>query len=111
MLTAAGGLFAFPELTVRGGPLVGGVEVLVSDQLPANSSLLIVADGLVGNSERFEFRKITQGDIITNDAPDSPSTASTVLRSMWQNNLAALAIERYFAFEVARTRSVASLSY
>ena len=52
MLATTGG-FAFPNLAVSGGPLLGGIEVLASDQLPANSSILIVADGLVGNSERI----------------------------------------------------------
>jgi len=110
MLVTAGG-FAFPQLTVNGGPLIGGVEVLVSDQLPANRFLLIVSDGLVGNIDPLAFRQITEGDIQLNTSPDSPSTAASVLQNMWQHGIAALAVERYLAFEVARTKAVASLSY
>lgn len=111
LMSTTGGL-AFPELDVTtGGPLAAGIEALISDQLPANRMVLIVSDGVVGNSEPFELRKITQGDIQLNTAPDNPATAATVMSSLWQNNLVALAVERWLGFQVARARSVATLSY
>jgi hypothetical protein len=104
--------FAFPGLSAtEGGPLVAGIDALISDQLPPNRLLLIVSDGLIGNSEPFELRKITQGDIQLSSTPDNPSTAATVLSSLWQFNLVALAVERWLGFEVTRARSVASMSY
>jgi hypothetical protein len=115
MLTT-GNNFAFPRLTVNGGMLVGGIEVMVSDALPTSGSpatpaaILIVSDGVIGNADAPTVRQIRDGDIVINSAPDSPATAATLLRSMWQSNLAALGVERFVAFEVA-TRSVASLSY
>jgi hypothetical protein len=111
MLTAAGGLFAFPGLTVTGGTIAGGIEVIASESLPTNRSLMVVADGLIGNSLPFELRQIRQGDIQLTTPPDSPSTAATVLRGMWQNNIQALTIERYWAMEPVRAKSLASLSH
>jgi hypothetical protein len=116
MQTTNGG-FAFPNLTLSGGAICGGIVVIPSDNLPEGgspgvpSSLLIVADGLRGNLDRFAFRQISQGDIILDAAPDSPSIATTLLQNMWQHNLAALAVERYFAVEAARPRAVAAVSY
>ena len=111
MLTAAGGLFAFPGLTVTGGTIAGGIEVIASESLPTNRSLMVVADGLIGNSLPFELRQIRQGDIQLTTPPNSPSTAATVLRGMWQNNIQALTIERYWAMEPVRAKSLASLSH
>jgi hypothetical protein len=112
LMNSASGGFAFPNLSVTsGGPLVAGIEVLISDQLPPNRMVLIVADGLVGNSDQLELRRLTQGDIQLSSTPDNPSSAATVLRNLWQNNLSALACERWLGFEVVRARSVASMSF
>jgi hypothetical protein len=111
MATPQGGL-AFPELDVTsGGPLAAGVEALISDQLPANRMVLIVADGLIADSLPFELRQIRQGDINLSSTPDNPSTAATVMSSLWQHNMLALAVERWMGFQVIRARSVAALSY
>jgi Phage capsid family len=112
MLTTGGSALAFPDLTItQGGPLMAGIELLVSDQLPPNRLLFIVADGLIANTEPFILRRLVQGDIQLSNSPDTPETAATVLQSLWQHNMRALAVERWFGFEVVRARSVASLSY
>jgi hypothetical protein len=43
-------------------------------------------------------------------SPDSPPTASTNLISLWQSDLLARRMERFFGFTVMRASGVASLS-
>jgi hypothetical protein len=43
-------------------------------------------------------------------APDSPPTGATVMLSLWQNDLVALRMERFFGFTLMRSNGAASLS-
>ncbi|MCK1483417.1 hypothetical protein IVB25_11955 [Bradyrhizobium sp. 193] len=42
--------------------------------------------------------------------PDSPPTASTVLRGLWQSNLLALLVKRYIRWQPRRSGAVAYLT-
>jgi hypothetical protein len=96
----------------QGGPLIGGIEALVSDQLPANRIVAVVADGLiVASDDTIALDASRQALIQLDSSPDSPPTSSTNLISLWQATLVGLRAERAFAFKVARTRSVAALSF
>ena len=111
-LLTAGNNYAFPQLTLQGGPLIGGIEVLVSDQLPANRIVAVVADGIVvASDDVIALDASRQALIQTDTVPDSPPTSSTNLVSLWQSNLVGLRAERSFSYKVARSRSIAALSY
>ena len=100
---------AFPNMTVNGGT-IGGVTVVPSLAMPSGSALLVVADGIVGDSEAITLDATSQADLQFDTAPDSPAVSSTVLKSLWSSNAAALRAERYFGFDIARSTAVASLS-
>jgi hypothetical protein len=47
-----------------------------------------------------------EASVQMDSAPDSPATATTVLVSLWQNNLVGLRAERMITWKRARTGSV-----
>ena len=101
---------AFPNLGPMGGELWPGVTVIPSDSISANASLLFDATAIVGNSEGIIPGRSEQGTIQMESAPDSPPTGATTVISLWQNDLVALRMERFFGFTIMRTSGVASLS-
>jgi hypothetical protein len=52
---------------------------------------------------------LREGSIILDSAPDSPVASSTTLMSLWQLNLSALLVERYFGAEKVSSTAVAAL--
>lgn len=79
--------------------------------LLAHSALLIVADGLAGDSEAIGLKSSEQADIVFQSAPaDSPPTESPEVRNLWQHGERALLFERFYGFEVVRANSVAALT-
>jgi hypothetical protein len=102
---------AFPELTITGGPFIGGITAIASDSISSSAALLFDATAIVGNSEGIIPGRSEQGTLqMESTAPDSPPTASTVLLSLWQNDLICLRLERFFGFTIMRSSGVASLS-
>jgi len=86
-----------------------GVEVLVSEAalgntIAMNPSGIVVAD----NGARVEVSH--EAAIQMNDAPDNPVTASTVLVSAFQMNLAFFRVERFVNWAVAVPNSVKYLA-
>jgi HK97 family phage major capsid protein len=110
MLTA-GNTYAFPSLTLAGGPIVGGIEVLVSDQVPTGRVILVVADGLLVGDDAISLDASREALLQMNTTPDSPATAATTVVSLWQQDLVGIRADRLIAFNAARSRSVAALSY
>jgi hypothetical protein len=104
-----GGDFAFPLMGLNGGEIVRGVTALVSDRLPTGNALMIVADGLAGDSGPITLDESRAATIQLDTAPNSPPSASAVPMSLFQQNRQALRAERYFGFEVVRANSVAAL--
>ena len=66
---------------------------------------VLVADGLV------ELDVSTQATLAMNTTPDDPTTSSTLLRSLYQENLVAVVKAlRYVTWQRARTTSAAYVS-
>jgi hypothetical protein len=102
---------AFPGLTLSGGEVFGGVTAIASDSIPSGAALMFDATSIVGNADAILPGKSEQSTLqMEGTAPDSPPVAGTVLLSLWQNDLLALRMERFFGFTVMRSSGVASLS-
>jgi hypothetical protein len=108
-LSAGGAARTFPDATYRGGELAG-IEILISDGAPASTITLIDASGIGFAVENVRIDTSAQASVQLNDAPDSPPTASTNLLSLWQSNLVAVLIERFFAARAVRPNSVAQIT-
>ncbi len=101
----------FPDLNKDGG-FIEGVPVVTSENVAANggspadgriivalaaNSILMADDGGV------EVNVSTEASIQTDDAPDSPQTASTSFVSMFQTNQVAILCERFITWTKARS--------
>ena len=108
--TNSSGAVAFVGMGINGGEILPGVQALVSDQLAANTAMLVDATGIIGETSNVDLKMARHATMQFDDAPDSPPTALTGLVSLWQHNLRALMAERWFGFEKARSTAVAMLS-
>ena len=102
MLTDQKGVSAFPNLTPQGGS-INGIAVLVSDGVTAGQVVLADASGIAAASSDVTLNEYTEGSIITDAPPNSPASASDNIVSLWQLNLTAIVVERFFV--AARLRS------
>jgi hypothetical protein len=100
----------FPNLGVTGGELFPGVTAIASDSISSSAALLFDATAIVGNSEGIIPGRSEQGTIQMESAPDSPPTGATTVISLWQHDLVALRMERFFGFTLMRASGAASLS-
>lgn len=104
----------FADLNMGGG-VVEGVPVITSNNIPATagspadgypiiavaaSQILIADDGAVSIDMSRE------ASLVMDSTPDSPLTASTVTRNLWQHNELAIKAERYISWKAARTGAV-----
>ncbi|MGE4253633.1 MAG: hypothetical protein AB7E84_00280 [Xanthobacteraceae bacterium] len=102
---------AFPLLRLDGtGEILGGIRALVSDAVPSGAIIAIDATGIAGNSELPTLQTIGQGDIQLSTTPDSPPSAASLWRSLWQHNERAIVVERFFGFSKIRAGSVSAVS-
>jgi hypothetical protein len=110
-LQTASGAWAFPQVGAQGGPLINGITVLTSDVASTtNNMLLAVPDQIAIAADPLELRASTQSTINLSTTPDSPTTASTVPVSLFQQGLIGLLAERRHATK-PRARSVAAISF
>ena len=101
---------AFPGLSLTGGTVFGGVTAIASELDPGNTALMFAADAIVGNGDVIVPGRTEQATLEMETAPDFPPSASTVPLSLWQSDLLALRMERFFDFTVMRASGIASLS-
>jgi hypothetical protein len=106
----AGGQPAYPGVTINGGTIFGGITAIASDQISSTAALLFDAQAVVGNADLIVPGRSEQSTLQVQTSPDSPPVAGTTLLSLWQSNLVALRMERFFAFTIMRSSGVASLS-
>jgi hypothetical protein len=103
----------YPELTVMGGS-IAGVEVMPTDAIVADSSganlLLIDAQQIAVGSDTLVVSAAQQATVEMDSAPDHPTTASTVLVSLWQRNLLGLRAERFIAARKLRDTAVVQIA-
>lgn len=81
------------SLGVRGGQYIDGVTVIPAD---VGRMTIIPADRLGIADFGTIVRNASHASIQMDSAPTNPATASTVLTSLWQNNLQAILVERLF---------------
>ena len=109
MLTDQKGVSAFPDLTPTGGS-INGITVLVSDAALAGNVILVDASGVAGASGDLTLSELREGSVQLDTSPDSPPSASTNFISLWQNNLTAVVVERFFVGTRLRSDAVAVCS-
>jgi Phage capsid family len=81
MKASSTGAPAWPGLTVNGGD-VAGIAVLPSDQISANSAVMVAGDALAGNSDVIRLDGTEQAVVMLDTSPDSPPLASSVMLSL-----------------------------
>lgn len=100
---------SFPDAKWNGGEIVG-VPVLVSDAVSSGELILVDAAGIAADTAEIELDDAKHATLDLNDAPDSPTTGTTMLTSLWSHNLTAIRSTRYFGCERLRTSAVAIIS-
>jgi HK97 family phage major capsid protein/HK97 family phage prohead protease len=100
------GVPEFPGLGADGGTLFGFPVITSTNIVPGasgdriylleTSEILFADDGVMLDISR-------EASLQMNDAPDSPATATTVLVSLWQNNLVGIRAERFVTWLARRT--------
>ena len=86
---------AFPEMGVLGG-MIAGMRVIVTSGAADGTIVVADANQIAANAGGIELAKSTQADIQFDTVPDSPTSAASVLQSLWQSNNVALRALRYF---------------
>lgn len=108
----------FPQMTVTGGTLPGGITVHVSDALD-DDALLIDASALAANADAISVSISHAGAVemdgapsasISEGSPSAPTSAATNMVSLFQTNSVAILVQRIFGFELLRATAAQSLS-
>lgn len=104
----------FPGISMTGGTLFG-LPVIVSEYVPTDSSGAIVAlvnasDIYLGDEGGIDLSMSTEASLQMDNAPDNPTTASTVMVSLWQRNLVGFRAERAINWARRRQAAVAYLT-
>jgi HK97 family phage major capsid protein/HK97 family phage prohead protease len=104
----------FPDMTPLGGVLEG-FPVITSEAVPDTSDGGMI--GFVNASDIFysDDGPVTidasrEASLQMNTTPDNPTTASTVLVSLWQRNLVGLRAERYMNWKKRRAAAAGYIS-
>lgn len=108
------GQVEFPGITMNGGTF-GGLPVITTEYVPTDSSGSLVA--LVNASDIYyadegglDVSMSTEASLQMDSSPDNPTTATTVLVSLWQRNLVGFRAELSLNFARRRPSAVAWLS-
>ncbi len=104
----------FPGISMTGGELFG-LPVIVSEYIPTASAGAVVAlvnasDIYLGDEGGVDLSMSTEASLQMDNAPDNPTTASTVLVSLWQRNLVGFRAERSINWARRRASAVAYLT-
>ncbi|MFG8224686.1 phage major capsid protein [Pseudomonas aeruginosa] len=104
----------FPSISMTGGELFG-LPVIVSEYIPTASAGAVVAlvnasDIYLGDEGGVDLSMSTEASLQMDNAPDNPTTASTVLVSLWQRNLVGFRAERAINWARRRASAVAYLT-
>jgi Phage capsid family len=99
----------FPDATWNGGS-VAGIPIVPTDGALANQIILADASGIAANTEGLRIDSTEVASLNMDSAPDSPPIASTAYVNLWQQDMLAVKVERFFGAKVARPNSVALIS-
>ncbi len=100
------GELAFPSVGLQGGDLLNS-PLLVCDQLPPDSLLLINAGGITGDLEDADLRSSNEAAL---EFDTDPATGAREQVSLWQTDSVALLCEIFFAYEKVQPDTVAMLT-
>lgn len=99
----------FPGITPTGGTFLG-YPVVTSNSVPAGSGgdlIIFAVAGEIFYSEGGLMIDVSREASLQMDTtPDNPTTASTVMVSLWQRNLIGLRAERYINWKKRRPQAV-----
>ena len=104
----------FPGIGATGGTLLG-LNVIVSETVPSDSSGSIIvlakqSEILLADEGGVTVDVSREASVQMNSTPDDPATASTVLTSLWANNLLGIRAERMITWRKRRPQAVAYIS-
>jgi HK97 family phage major capsid protein len=106
LMTNALGQPEFAGINMNGGTL-GGLPVVTSESVPAGLVILANASEiLLADDGDIMLDVSREASLQMNSTPDNPATATTVMVSLWQNNLVGLRAERYITWKRRRAASV-----
>lgn len=77
-----------------GGSTLGRFAVVTTPAAPANTLVVFDAARVLYNDSGVEIDASQEASIQMSDTPDNPTTATTVLVSLWQTNLIGYRVER-----------------
>lgn len=102
--TDTAGQLAFPDMTPSGGS-IGGVTVLVSDDLPVDDStggyaVMLDADSIAGDTGSIVLDSSSAAAL---QMDDDPSAGAQNLVSLFQSDSLALKADRWFGYELIRS--------
>jgi HK97 family phage major capsid protein/HK97 family phage prohead protease len=95
----------FPGMSITGGNILG-IPVVVSNNVGARVILVHAPSILYADEGGVQIDVSREASVQMDGAPDSPAVATTVLVSLWQNNLVGLRAERMITWKRARTAAV-----
>jgi hypothetical protein len=84
--------------------------VIASDAVTAGQVILVDATGIASGSDAVVLSTMAEATIMPDTAPDSPQVAETNVVSLWQSDLSAILVERWWGAERLRTSAVAAVS-
>lgn len=96
---------AFPNLTAMGGN-ISGIPVVTSNAVGTQIIAVHAPSILVADEGGVEIDISREATLQMDSAPDDPTTASTVMVSLWQQNLVGLRGERFINWAKARSDAV-----
>ena len=99
----------FPGMSITGGSIFG-IPVVVSNSLSTRIVLMHAPSVLFADDGGVSIDVSREASVQMDSAPDSPATATTVLVSLWQNNLIGLRAERWITWKLARAAAVTYLT-
>ncbi|WWO60436.1 major capsid protein [Stenotrophomonas phage SOVA965] len=100
----------FPGINMNGGTFFG-LSAIVSQYVPAGTVALVNASDIyLADEGGIELAMSTEASLQMDSAPDNPTTATTVLVSLWQRNLVGFRAERTVNWSRRRPSAVAYLS-
>jgi HK97 family phage major capsid protein len=96
----------WPNLALSGGTGPLGVNVITSQTAGANIVMVSPGCVLYADDGGVTIDVSREASVQMDSAPDNPALATTVLTSLWQNNLVGLRAERFINWKKARAGCV-----
>jgi len=96
----------FPTLSLNGGTIMGGLQVIPSQSMGTTVALVQPDAILYADDGGVTIDVSQEASVQMDSAPDNPALATTVLTSLWQNNLVGLRAERFINWKKARAGCV-----